>query len=357
MSSKVFVGNLSFKTETEALREHFSAAGTVTEANIITRGPRSLGYGFVDFKTPADAENAVKLFNQKEIDGRVVNVEVAHPRQEESAANGGEKAAAAGAADGTRPPRARRGRGGRPQTAEGEGAPQPREGGRRFRPRQTDGAEGAEGEAVEGGRRRGYSGAATGAPRGTGFAPRGRGGARRGAPRTNPDGTPVAAGAPGSPKPAGERAPRPFRERKPREPQAPRPQRPKEQSETTLFVANLPFAVTDAELAEIFAGLKVTKAHVVVKRNGKSKGFGFVEFANQEDQLAALKAKDGEVYQERPLNVKVALVQAVADAAAAAAEAEKPAEGAEAAAAPAATTTTETKEEKAAEPKAAETSA
>src|SRR3989344_2205015 len=56
MSSKVFVGNLSFKTETEALREHFSAAGTVTEANIITRGPRSLGYGFVDFKTPADAE-------------------------------------------------------------------------------------------------------------------------------------------------------------------------------------------------------------------------------------------------------------------------------------------------------------
>lgn len=226
MSSKVFVGNLSFKTETEALREHFSAAGTVTEANIITRGPRSLGYGFVDFKTPADAENAVKLFNQKEIDGRVVNVEVAHPRQEESAANGGEKAAGA-AADGTRPPRARRGRGGRPQTAEGEGAPQPREGGRRFRPRQTDGAEGAEGEAVEGGRRRGYSGAAPGAPRGTGFAPRGRGGARRGAPRTNPDGTPVAAGAPGSPKPAGERAPRPFRERKPREPQAPRPQRPK----------------------------------------------------------------------------------------------------------------------------------
>jgi RNA recognition motif-containing protein len=129
----------------------------------------------------------------------------------------------------------------------------------------------------------------------------------------------------------------------------------REQSETTLFVANLPFAVTDAELSELFAGLKVTKAHVVVKRNGKSKGFGFVEFANQEDQLAALKAKDGEVYQERPLNVKVALVQAVADAAAAAAEAEKPAEGADAAkeAAPA----TETKEEKAAEPKAAETSA
>jgi RNA recognition motif-containing protein len=114
-------------------------------------------------------------------------------------------------------------------------------------------------------------------------------------------------------------------------------------------VANLPFSVTDAELAEIFSGLKVSKAHVVTKRNGKSKGFGFVEFAAQEDQLAALAAKDGQVYQERPLNVKVALVQAVADAAA---EAEKSAaEGAEAPKeAPA---TTETKEEpKAAEPKA-----
>jgi RNA recognition motif-containing protein len=116
-------------------------------------------------------------------------------------------------------------------------------------------------------------------------------------------------------------------------------------------VANLPFAVTDAELAEIFSGLKVSKAHVVTKRNGKSKGFGFVEFVGQEDQLAALAAKDGQVYQDRPLNVKVALVQAVADAAA---EAEKSAtEGTDApkdAAAPAAT---ETKEEaKAAEPKA-----
>lgn len=339
MSTKVFVGNLSFKTQTEALREHFSAAGTVENANIITRGPRSLGYGFVDFKTAADAENAVKLFNQKEIDGRVVNVEVAHPRQE-GAADGAASTSSPKPA-GDRPPRAPRGgRGGRAPAASGEATGDNVPAPRRFRRRpQGENAGDESAPAAEGSDARG-----TGRPRGRGGF--GRRGGRRGsttstgAPATNADGTPA------SPKPAGARPPRQPRERKPREAQPPKPQRPKELSQTTLFVANLPFAVTDAELAEIFSGLKVTKAHVVTKRNGKSKGFGFVEFANQEDQLAALKAKDNSVYQERPLNVKVALVQSIADAAA-----EKEAEGdAPKDAAPA----TETKTEETTESKPAE---
>jgi len=75
-----------------------------------------------------------------------------------------------------------------------------------------------------------------------------------------------------------------------------------------LFVANLPFAVDDKELAEIFSkNLKVVSAHVVVKRNSRSKGFGFVEFENEADQLAALKEFDGSTVHERVLNVKVAL--------------------------------------------------
>jgi RNA recognition motif-containing protein len=45
----------------------------------------------------------------------------------------------------------------------------------------------------------------------------------------------------------------------------------------------------------------------VKKRNGRSKGFGFVEFENETDQLAALAAFDGATVQERQLNVKVAL--------------------------------------------------
>lgn len=73
-------------------------------------------------------------------------------------------------------------------------------------------------------------------------------------------------------------------------------------------MANLPFSVDDKELAEIFSkDLKVVNAHVVKKRNTRSKGFGFVEFESEADQQAALKQFDGFTVHERVLNVKVAL--------------------------------------------------
>lgn len=49
-------------------------------ANIITRGPRSLGYGFVEFETDELAKKAVDMMNHKEVDGRPINVEVAQRR-------------------------------------------------------------------------------------------------------------------------------------------------------------------------------------------------------------------------------------------------------------------------------------
>lgn len=73
-------------------------------------------------------------------------------------------------------------------------------------------------------------------------------------------------------------------------------------------MANLPFSVDDKELAEIFSkNHKVVKAHVVKKRNTRSKGFGFVEFEDEAAQQAALKEFDGATVHERVLNVKVAL--------------------------------------------------
>jgi len=90
-----------------------------------------------------------------------------------------------------------------------------------------------------------------------------------------------------------------------------------------LFVANLPFSVTDEELAKLFSEkVPVTSAHVVKKRNGKSKGFGFVEYGSEEHQLAALKEfPEGRTLQERPINVKVAMVPELNNPAAAAAAA------------------------------------
>jgi RNA recognition motif-containing protein len=72
-------------------------------------------------------------------------------------------------------------------------------------------------------------------------------------------------------------------------------------------VANLPFALDDDGLSKLFKDLKVTKAHVVKNRNQRSKGFGFVEFANEADQKAALAAAEKMVVDQRELIVKVAL--------------------------------------------------
>jgi len=77
---KVFVGNLSFTTKESVLAESFGTYGNVTNVNIITRGDRSMGYGFVTFEKPEEAETAIKNMDKKTIDSREINVESATPR-------------------------------------------------------------------------------------------------------------------------------------------------------------------------------------------------------------------------------------------------------------------------------------
>lgn len=280
--TKVFVGNLSFKTQESDLAKEFEVAGKVATANIISRGSRSLGYGFVEFESEEEAKKAVELLNKKQIDSREINVEVARPRDEIAAA--------------ARPPRQPR-------------APRA--------PRQAANNNGGGGVAA----------AAAGAD---GQSPAGE--PRRRAPRRPRTRRPRAEGAPaagGEGAPRQEGAPRPpRRERPPRQPRPEGERAPRTASPNTLFVANLPFAVDDTGLAEIFAGLNLKSAHVVRKRNNRSKGFGFVEFNNADDQAKALQAVDKKKVQERELIVKAALTEAPAG--------EKAAAPAAAAAAPAA---------------------
>jgi RNA recognition motif-containing protein len=68
----------------------------------------------------------------------------------------------------------------------------------------------------------------------------------------------------------------------------------------------LPFATIDEELKNFFGEYNPSKAYVVVGRNGRSKGFGFVTFENNGDQQNALKL-DGANLLERPIAVRVAL--------------------------------------------------
>src|ERR687893_817596 len=91
MTTKLYVGNLSFHTTSEDLREHFSQAGTVESASIIEdrETGRSRGFGFVEMATPEEAAAAIEKFNGKEVDGRNLTVNEAKPKTDRGGGGGG----------------------------------------------------------------------------------------------------------------------------------------------------------------------------------------------------------------------------------------------------------------------------
>ncbi len=75
-----------------------------------------------------------------------------------------------------------------------------------------------------------------------------------------------------------------------------------------LFVGGLPFATTDDELNDAFSAHgKVASATIIKDREtGRSKGFGFVEFENEDEGKAAEKALDGTDFGGRSITVNQA---------------------------------------------------
>ena len=76
-----------------------------------------------------------------------------------------------------------------------------------------------------------------------------------------------------------------------------------------LFIGNLPFAMTDDNMLQIFSAYgQVTSANIVKdKMTGNSRGFGFVEFANDEDAAKAIEALNNSDQMGRTIVVKEAL--------------------------------------------------
>jgi len=73
-----------------------------------------------------------------------------------------------------------------------------------------------------------------------------------------------------------------------------------------LFVGNIPRGVTDSSLAEFVtsAGFQVTSAVVIRDRmTGDPKGFGFVELAEGEDLQEAIRGLDGQILEQKRVNV------------------------------------------------------
>ncbi len=84
MSTKLYVGNLSFRVSSEDLQEHFAQAGSVESANVVMdrETGRSRGFGFVEMTSEDDANNAIAQFNGQEYDGRNMVVNEARPRED-----------------------------------------------------------------------------------------------------------------------------------------------------------------------------------------------------------------------------------------------------------------------------------
>jgi cold-inducible RNA-binding protein len=86
MSTKIFVGNLSFNTTENDLQDAFAAHGTVTEANLMmdraTGRPR--GFGFITMSSPEEAQKAIAALNGTMLGDRNLTVNEARPREERS---------------------------------------------------------------------------------------------------------------------------------------------------------------------------------------------------------------------------------------------------------------------------------
>lgn len=91
MSTKLYVGNLSFNTSNEDLQELFGQSGTVESVTVVEdrETGRSRGFGFVEMSSKEEGATAIQQLNGKEIDGRALNVNEARPREDRSSGGGG----------------------------------------------------------------------------------------------------------------------------------------------------------------------------------------------------------------------------------------------------------------------------
>ena len=102
MSTKLYVGNLSFRVTSEDLQEHFATAGEVNSANVVMdrETGRSRGFGFVEMASEDAANNAIAQFNGQEYDGRNLVVNEARPREDRGGNGGGGRGGSRGGGGG-----------------------------------------------------------------------------------------------------------------------------------------------------------------------------------------------------------------------------------------------------------------
>jgi RNA recognition motif-containing protein len=90
MDARIYVGNLSFDTTEQGLRELFMQAGNVNSVALIKEPgtQRSKGFAFVEMGSPTEVQKAIGMFNGYTLDQRQMSVSVARPREERGAGGG-----------------------------------------------------------------------------------------------------------------------------------------------------------------------------------------------------------------------------------------------------------------------------
>ena len=91
MAKKLYVGNLSYATNDDALRTLFEPFGTVESVQVIMDRDtgRSKGFGFVEMGSAQEGQAAIQALHDKEVDGRKLVVNEARPREERGPRGGG----------------------------------------------------------------------------------------------------------------------------------------------------------------------------------------------------------------------------------------------------------------------------
>mgnify|MGYP003394590327 CR=1 FL=1 len=87
MAKRLFVGSLAYNTTSSQLEELFAQVGKIASLNLITDkfSGQSKGFAFVEYGTDAEADEAIKKFNNFELDGRKLVVNEARPKEDHAA--------------------------------------------------------------------------------------------------------------------------------------------------------------------------------------------------------------------------------------------------------------------------------
>jgi RNA recognition motif-containing protein len=91
MSTRLFVGNLSYQTTEEDLRQLFAGVASVASVTVVTErdSGRSKGFAFVEMSSPEDAQKAIAELNGQNLHERTIRVDFARPREDRAGAGGG----------------------------------------------------------------------------------------------------------------------------------------------------------------------------------------------------------------------------------------------------------------------------